>query len=73
MKESREYSRRTGDNSIAGRPLRDTAEDKRKISDYSGIAVKRFKADEEEFNCIFTMPQDKIFAKLKKRKHLQET
>ena len=27
--------------------------------------VKRFKTDKEDFDCIFTMPQEKIFAKLK--------
>ena len=45
-----------GDDSRASRPPRDTAGDKRRNLDYSDGATKRFKVDEEEFDCIFTMP-----------------
>jgi len=38
-----------------GRPPRDIVRDKRKDSDYSGSAAKQYRADEEEFDCIFTM------------------
>ncbi len=48
-----------------GRPPRDTAKDKRKSSDFPERPTKKYKSDEEDFNCIFTMQQEKIFAELK--------
>ena len=69
----RDYGRRVGDDNRAGRPPRDTVGDKRRSSDYSGDTVKRFKANEEEFGCIFTMPQEKIFTELKDENILRQT
>ena len=54
-----------GDDGRTDRPPRDTAIDKKRSLDYSGGVAKRFKVDEEEFDCIFTMLQEKIFAELK--------
>ena len=34
--------------------------------------MNRFKTDEEEFDCIFTMPQEKIFAELKEENVLRQ-
>ena len=64
-RESKDYGWKVGNNSLMGRPLRDTTRDKRKRLEYFEDAAKRYKTDEEDFDCIFTMPQEKIFAELK--------
>ena len=64
-KELKDYSRRPRDDNKTSRLARDRAEDKRKGSDYSSSSAKRFKTDKKDFDCIFTMPQEKIFGELK--------
>ena len=64
-RKSKDYSRRAREEDRLSRPVRDRVEDKRKSSDYSGSSAKRFKNDEEDFDWIFTMPQEKIFSELK--------
>ena len=54
-----------GDDGRTDKPPRDTVREKKRSLDYSGGVAKRFKADEEEFDCIFTMPQEKNFVELK--------
>lgn len=47
------------------RPPRDRSKDKRKGIDYSSRPLKRFKNDEEDYDSIFTIPQEIIFVELK--------
>ena len=61
----KDYNRKTRDDNRSNIPTRDKAEDKRKRSNYSSSTAKRFKTDEGDFDYIFTMPQEKIFAELK--------
>ena len=61
----KDYSQRTRDDNRTSRPTRDRAKDKRKGSDYSSSSAKKFKSEDEDFDCIFTIPQEKIFAELK--------
>lgn len=53
------------DKDTMDRPPRDKSEDKRKSSNYSGGSSKRFKNDEVNYDCIFTIPLEKIFTDLK--------
>ena len=46
--------------------------DKRKNPDYSKNVAKRYRADEKEFDCIFTMPQEKIFTEFKDENILRQ-
>ena len=71
-RELKDYGQRTGDDGRVGRPLRDTSGDKRKSSDYFASAANRFKVEEEEFDCIFSMPQEKIFVELKDENVLKQ-
>ena len=54
------------------KPPRNESIDKRKITDYSCSSAKRFKADDDDFDCIFTIPQEKIFVELKDQNIFQQ-
>ena len=54
------------------RPPRDTAKDKGKSSNFFERPTKKYKTDEGDFDCIFTMPQEKIFAELKNENILRQ-
>ena len=62
---AKESDRKTKSEERMTKPPIDDSRDKRKIIDYFGSSAKRFKADDNDFDCIFTIPHEKIFAKLK--------
>ena len=62
---TKDNNRRTKFEERITKPPRDESRDKRKFTDYSDSSAKRFKANNDDFDCIFTIPQEKIFFELK--------
>ena len=54
------------------KPPRDESRDKRKNLEYSGNSAERFKVDDDDFDCIFTILQEKIFTELKDQNIFQQ-
>ena len=73
VKNIRESEKRTRSRGRPTRPCpRSELRGWRGSVEYMENLIKRFKAEEEDFNNIFTIPQEKIFTKLKDQNIFQK-